>query len=151
MSNRRPTNLDGRPTFPDVAEEIGEDPARFIVAGGELLTSRLKGIDRVGVARKWVEVEIALAEQLDRDVDQQLIGWLNRRIGHLQEHGGRDERLERRREIVDDVDGPAVDPEGITWKHVKCGGTDVEMEKAGVAWYCQDCEMRCPKNRVEVV
>lgn len=151
MSNRRPAHLDGRPTFPDVAEDIGEDPARFIVAGGELLASRLKGIDRVEVARKWIEVEIALAEQLDRDVNQELIGWLNRRIDHLREHGGRDEQLERRRELVDDVDGPEVDPGEITWKHVKCGGTDVEMEKAGVSWYCQDCEMRCPKNRVEAV
>lgn len=147
----RPVNRAERPTFPEVKEEIGEDPARFITFRGQLLTARLKGIDRVEVARKWIEVELELAEQLDRDPDQRLIGYLNKRIDALREHGGRDEQLEDRREIVVDEPEPEPEPEDRTWEHVKCGGRDVEMEKAGVSWYCRDCELRCPKNRVREV
>lgn len=119
MSQRKPASRTERPRFPHIKEEIGEDPARWIVTGGETLAARLRGINRVDVARKWIEVEVELADIMDRKPDQELIAWLNRRMQHLKEFGGREARLEERREIDPsrraDVE-VVVDGERYTWE-----------------------------------
>lgn len=150
MSYRRPVDRTERPEFPDVVEEIDEDPARFLDADDGLLVARLSGIDRVEVAREWTKVEVALAEQQDRKPRKQVIAALNRRIKYLQHHGDRLEQLKKRREVLED-DDDQEEAEDVTWKHTKCGSTDVDVLKAGMSWECNECEMMVPKNRVEVV
>lgn len=100
MSQRyKPAQDTGRPKFKDLAEEIGEDPGRFLDVGGKLMWARIAGIDRVDVARAWVEVEIELADVDERKPRSDVIGALNERIEQLKEHGGREEQLKHKRGI----------------------------------------------------
>lgn len=141
------------PAFPEIEAEIGENPARFLEgANPALLKARRRGIDRVDVARRWIEVEIELADIYDRAPRSDLISYLNKRTKYLKEHGEREDHLQEQREIrVDDVDVDEDQDEPREHRHVKCGSTDVYEEKSGMAWYCNECEMRCPDSRIEVV
>jgi hypothetical protein len=106
-----------RETFPDVQEQIGEDPARYldrpIYAPGEqsspLLTAkcRIRGIDRLAVIGAWQAVERAL----DRGPRQSILELLAQRRESLVEHGEREDHLEERRDIDEErsVDWYAID------------------------------------------
>lgn len=97
---RPPPGDSGRPRFPDVDDEIGEDPARWLAYSSAYALARIRGIDRVDVARAWIDVELALADERGDDGPRSaLLGALNARIIELQEHGERDEKLQQRREI----------------------------------------------------
>lgn len=149
----------GRETFPDVADEIGEDPARFLDVdvladdgARELLLSRIRGIDRLGTINAWIIVE----RKLERGPRDRIVELLERRREHLLETGGRprfsgeelDERLRARRERREAAEAdqePEPDP---VWRHVKCGSTDVERE-CSRTWICNECDERT--NRVEEI
>ena len=96
MSRRRLT----REQFPQIAQEIGEDPARFLDApllepdreGASpflLAQARIHGIDRFDVLQAWITVEVAL----ERGPRKQVIGLLNQRKSELDELGERPDRL----------------------------------------------------------
>ena len=79
-------------TFPAVADEIGEDPARFldkpILAPGQegsspMLTAkaRIRGIESLDVLDGWFEVETSL----DRGPRKKVISMLNQRRAHLRD------------------------------------------------------------------
>lgn len=111
-----------RERYPDVAAEIGEDPARWLdhkliddQDARRMARVRLKSIDKIDVARKWIEVE----RQLERGPRKKIIAWLNQRIKTLEQIGERPDRLEER-------DGRVV-PEttwtlnGESWENVDRG------------------------------
>lgn len=59
-----------RPTYPDIAAEFGEDPARFLdnptgdgVPG--LAFARIRGIESLDLLRKWFAVETDLGPRRD--------------------------------------------------------------------------------------
>lgn len=114
MSSHRPGHDDGRPRFPDIEEEIGEDPGRFLDVGGQTLDARLEGIDSIDVARRWIEVEVELGDYREDSPRQDIIARLNARIEHLREHGDREEQLRRKRgiEVHPDRNVAFVDEDG---------------------------------------
>ena len=96
MSRRRLT----REQFPEIAQGIGEDPARFLDApllepdreGASpflLAQARLRGIERFNVLQLWIDVEVAL----ERGPRKQVIALLNQRKRELDELGERPDRL----------------------------------------------------------
>lgn len=121
----------------------------------EFIASRIQGIDRLEVIGAWLYVEADLLRTPDRsETDQRRDGrpkireLLHERATELEAEGGRDEKLQHRREIV--VDDDQEDDVETIWQHTKdgCGSTDVVQESA-MAWFCNDCEQRT--NRVEPV
>jgi hypothetical protein len=79
-----------RETFPEVADEIGEDPARFLdnplVVPGEsspmlLAKARIKGIADTDTIEAWIDVET----RLDRGPRKKVIALLNQRRAQLEE------------------------------------------------------------------
>lgn len=82
---------DEREQFPQVAAEIGEDPARFLdvplVAPDqlgsspfELAAARIAGIDDIDTARAWLRVEA----ELERGPRKGVVQRLNRRKAELE-------------------------------------------------------------------
>lgn len=59
MSTRR-THRSDRPTYPELEEEIGEDPARYLHDPDETTWARIRGIVREDVLDAWYEVETDL-------------------------------------------------------------------------------------------
>lgn len=83
--------------FPEVAAQIGEDPARFldrpILGDGVgdstplgLAMARIRGIDRLPVVARWLEVE----NQLERGPREQVVEALEARGRTLKEEGERE-------------------------------------------------------------
>jgi hypothetical protein len=79
-----------RETFPDIADEIGEDPARFLdnplVVPGEsspmlLAKARIRGIADTDTIEAWIDVETSL----DRGPRKKVIAMLNQRRAHLRD------------------------------------------------------------------
>jgi hypothetical protein len=112
VTRSKPAARTDRPTFPEVEETIGEDPARFLAAPKhqvdtatvtDLCRARIRGIDFEATARAWIGVANALHQdgELSDASYQLLVGLLEDRIQWLDEHGDRDERMARqgRREI----------------------------------------------------
>lgn len=155
MTRRR-----NREVYPHVEEQIGEDPARFLdrELDSEVLRfieSRISGIDRLEVLAAWGDVERNLIRTPDGSYTEagrdRILDLLEQRARELETLGEREDRLERRREVVVD-DQDDVEDEPTVWRHTAedCGSTDVEQLSAS-AWRCDGCDMRVPKNRVEVV
>jgi len=80
-----------RDQFPEVADEIGEDPARFLdvplvtpdqigSSPFELAAARIAGIDDIETARAWLRVE----SELDRGPRKGVVQRLNRRKAELE-------------------------------------------------------------------
>lgn len=57
-------NSPSRPSYPDVAARIGEDPARYLSADMDV-SPRVRGIQDIGVANGW----LAVARDLGVDAD----------------------------------------------------------------------------------
>jgi hypothetical protein len=98
-----------REQFPAVKDRIGEDPARFLdypedPEGLRLAYARIRGIDRQEVVVEWLRVE----RELERGPRETVIGWIQERNRELVEHGDRDDHLEQRREIRDDVSAEII-------------------------------------------
>lgn len=107
-----------RESFPQLREDLGEDPARYLDApmfidGNReppLFTAfaRIRGIDRLEVANAWLAVE----RRLDRGPRDPVVEALEDRIAYLEEAGERPETVPteegperyRRREIREDVE-----------------------------------------------
>lgn len=147
-----------REVYPHVQERIGEDPARFLdrdLDGDALdfVESRIQGIDRFEVLAGWGDVERNLVRTPDGSHNEagrdQVIELLQNRACELEEHGDRDEKLQRRRDIREAEDDVDVD-EPVIWRHTKdgCDSINVEQE-SNIAWFCHACEQRT--NRVERV
>jgi len=89
-----------RETFPRVAEDIGEDPARYLdvdrIEDLQLARARIRGIDFLGVLRAWRAVERNLSENgvVSEHHRQQVMSWLDEREAVLEEVGERDERVD---------------------------------------------------------
>lgn len=103
MHPDQPAHQEERERFPEIAERIGEDPARWLdqplgdrgpshtAVGGRLSAfARIRGIDYVHVAVAWIEVE----RQLERGPRQEIVDALKERIGWLNQQGDRDERID---------------------------------------------------------
>ena len=108
-----------RETFPTLAEDIGEDPARYLdvdrVEDLKLAKARIRGIDYLGVLRAWQAVERNLASNgvVSEHHRRQVMEWLEEREVELEEIGERDERVE--------ADGRTPSPPAtVTW--VDCEG-----------------------------
>ena len=136
-----------RERFPSLEDDIGEDPARFLDTSGVgesergLVLARIRGIDFHETLNAWEAVERRLG---GRKVILQAI---EKRRAELEESGERDlsgidlEAISARREREHDD----VEP---TWRHEKCGSTDVDQESS-LTWFCNECEQRT--NRVDEV
>lgn len=90
-STHQSSKHDGREQYPDVAAEIGEDPARFLdvplVAPDHegsspfaLAAARIAGIDDTEVANAWLRVEA----QLERGPRKGVVQRLNRQKADLE-------------------------------------------------------------------
>lgn len=89
-STYQSSGAQGREQFPEVAHQIGEDPARFLdvplVNSGvgssdfELAAARIRGIDDIEVANAWLRVEA----QLERGPRKGVVQRLNRRKADLE-------------------------------------------------------------------
>ncbi len=88
-----------REEFPEVAEEIGEDPARFLdypllasSARGsspfQLAKARIQGIEYKDVVARWLYVE----RRLERGPRERVLELLKSQMAHLEEHGERDDQ-----------------------------------------------------------
>lgn len=89
-----------RETYPSIAEDINEDPARYLdvdrVEDLKLAKARIRGIDYLGVLRAWQGVERNLAANgvVSEHHRRQVMAWLDERERELEEHGERDGRVE---------------------------------------------------------
>lgn len=152
MSAYKPAASNVREQFPEVAEMIGEDPARYLdtdLVSGEgvqddTFESRVRGIDRLEVIQAWIEIETSL----ERGPRRHVIARLNRRKRELEENGERDLPGRTHEELVALSDEADADETETVWRHEPCGSTDVVQESA-MAWFCDACEQRT--NRVEEV
>lgn len=88
----RPSPTTDREKFPEIAEEIGEDPARFLdqdlLDDTTTLEKRIQGIDFLDVIDAWLRVEAAL----DRGPRDPVVRMLHERQEALEEHGERGDR-----------------------------------------------------------
>jgi hypothetical protein len=86
-----------REEFPEIAEELGEDPARFLdkplapprigeTSPMALAHARIRGIDSRYTAAKWLEVE----HRLERGPRESVVERLEQRHRHLEEQGERE-------------------------------------------------------------
>ena len=84
-----------RETFPKVAEEIGEDPARFLdrelVGTGDsapamLVKARVRGIRKLSTVRAWKAVERALGRGPDDGPREGVMRLLRQREEYIKEH-----------------------------------------------------------------
>jgi hypothetical protein len=112
-----------REEFPEIAAEIGEDPARFLdqplapdrigdMTRLSLAKARIRGIDKKLVARYWLEVE----HRLERGPRESIVERLEQRARQLQEHGerdlpGRDPEELRKRAAAQATESVAVWPD----------------------------------------
>lgn len=85
-----------REQFPDLREDIGEDPARFLdhdllddVGMRDLALTRIESIDKLAVISAWRAVE----RRLDRQTRQAILDALDEREADLEELGERPDRL----------------------------------------------------------
>jgi hypothetical protein len=90
-----------RERFPEIAEEIGEDPARWLdrdllesTPGDQpekwRLQKRIDGIASLQVARAWAKVE----RELERGPRDPVLDMIQERVAYLNRHGTLDELLE---------------------------------------------------------
>jgi hypothetical protein len=90
-----------RERFPEIAEEIGEDPARWLdrdllesTPGDQsekwFLRKRIDGIASLEVARKWAEVE----RELERGPRDPVLDMIKERVAYFNRHGTLEELLE---------------------------------------------------------
>lgn len=114
-TNQSGQSAPNREEFPEIENEIGEDPARFLdkplapdyTSGGDttplaLAKARIKGIEKLTVVARWLEVE----HQLERGPRDSIVELLEKRGQDLKEHGDRnlpnlspEERRERAAEV----------------------------------------------------
>lgn len=58
MSTVARADRDERPTFESVADDIGEDPARFLSAASkDLPLARIRGLETIAACNAWTAVE----------------------------------------------------------------------------------------------
>jgi hypothetical protein len=88
---------DGLPRWPVLEDEIGEDPSRFLRFSSALALARIRGIDRLDVAREWIDVELELVEYRENGPRSAIIAELNRRVEELKQY--RPDRRDAPREI----------------------------------------------------
>ena len=87
MSVPRQAATSSRPRYPDIADEVGEDPARFLsVSESDLALARIRGIRDHGLLSAWRAVE--LREFGGRDV---VLEAIDKRDRELQDQKGTDE------------------------------------------------------------
>jgi hypothetical protein len=73
-----------RPCYPDIADEVGEDPARFLsISEPDLPLARIRGIQDCGVLSAWRAVE--LREFGGRDVILKALDERDRELQHQEE------------------------------------------------------------------
>jgi hypothetical protein len=126
-----------------IAADIGEDPGRWLdrslVERGpghtdrtmqRAVHARIQGIDYREVIDAWQTVEV----RLERGPRQQVMAWLNQRDAWLQEHGDRDERLQRVERSA-----AASEPEASPDLVRDACGTVVE-DRDGQRHRCPECE-----------
>lgn len=133
-----------RERFPGLAEDIGEDPARYLdvdrIDDLELARARIRGVDFLATLRAWRAVERNLSE---RDVvsehhRQRVMEWLDEREAELEEIGERDDRLSETIERREAGDGDVEPDDGPTVEHQACGS--VAAPRDGPGHWCPDCE-----------
>jgi hypothetical protein len=119
---RKPGASADRQTFPKLREDPGvrEDPARFLdhdlvgTEWSEIVESRIRGIDRIRVARAWIAVERALGRGSDDGPRDAVIEMLEDRIAFLQEHGERPRDLRAADQLPDRYyPGARPDPDEV--------------------------------------
>lgn len=113
MNPNAPANQSERPRFPDLAADIGEDPARFLHTDGEgsgkkaLVLARISGIDRLAVLNAWLAIERRLTGGRSAVVNA-----LERRRSELEELGERSERCEPGERVDRDTEFVILGPDG---------------------------------------
>lgn len=91
MTRGKPGVRVDREQFPQLKDDVGEDPARFLdhdLVSSEwsaIVEFRIRGIDRLPVLRAWLAIE----RRLDRGPRDYVIDLLEERERFLQEHGDR--------------------------------------------------------------
>jgi len=94
-----------RERFPELREQLGEDPARWLdwsIPGERdrerMVRTRIESIDRIEVIRAWKAVERRLGRGEDGGPRSGIVQALDEREGVLEEIGERPDRLEVRTE-----------------------------------------------------
>ena len=94
-----------RERFPELREQLGEDPARWLdwsILGERdrerMVRTRIESIDRIEVIRAWKAVERRLGRGEDGGPRSGIVQALDEREGVLEEIGERPDRLEVRTE-----------------------------------------------------
>lgn len=86
------TRMLDREEFPNLREDIGEDPARYLdhdyFLMCETIRARIRGIDSFAVLRAWEAVE----RRIDRGPRDKVLEWLEEREAELGEIGEREDR-----------------------------------------------------------
>jgi len=120
MTRGKPGSSTDRARYPQLKDDVGEDPARFLdhdlvsTEWSAIVESRINGIDRLPVLRAWLAIE----RRLDRGPRDYVIDLLDERERFLQEHGDRPRDLRDADELPDRYyPGGRTDPD------------DVELEK----------------------
>lgn len=82
VSAHRSPHRSDRPQYPDIAEAIGEDPARYLHQLDETTFAGIRGIVDEDVLDAWFEVEVELGPR------KKVIAALNARRAALETGGG---------------------------------------------------------------
>ena len=122
-SEYSPASTEQRARYPDIKDEFGEDPARWLdhplfdrPSLREMARIRAYSIDDIDLARKWIEVEC----ELDRGPRKKVVSWLNERIEALKIIGDRPDRLQEResRDVPDSEWYVIRDGERVPWEDI---------------------------------
>lgn len=136
-----------RTFYDEIRADLGEDPMRFLYSPdgtekGALILARIRGIDKIALARAWRAVE---RREYGR---KKVLGALEARIEELQEIGERPDRLVFvERDDQDDDQGDVEDEPDPVYIHVDCGA-EVDLVSK-MAADCPECEQRVSIHRVE--
>jgi hypothetical protein len=79
---------DTYPSFPEIKDQLGYNPARFLLPTDDAVdelswktraTAFIRGMDDVETIRAWIEVEVALEQGQNGGPRKKVIRWLNHR------------------------------------------------------------------------
>ena len=147
--------------FPNLKDDIGEDPARYLdqdlTTGRELIEARIRGIDYLATVRAWMAVERHLGRGLGGRPRPEVIDLLQEREAVLEAEGDRDDRIDpdtirrrKQRQLTQFQKEAELEASRTSYQHEGCEGT---VERQGeLAYHCDACDHAVPRAEVlEVV
>lgn len=149
MTRRR---LSGNyPEFPDITDQLGYNPARFLdcsVGENSQIEERtaralIRGVQDVEHLRLWIKVEVAL-ERGNDEPRQQVIRWINHRQTKLRDDTTSAQEREQNTDASEAFDQDEPNEQDEKTEPVETDTTDTDADTAKSVEPVEDAHHRCP-------